>query len=698
VPSGLIERLRSVNRTRAPEDSVRLRVTVLGAVTMGAIALALEAAISPLTTVIVLLVLPVAYWFSHVRRAKDNWHVKIVLAVAAIFALVRFLGQLQGVGTLDEVRFPLAEVFLWVQVLHSFDLPARKDLNFSLGSSLALMAVAGSISQDMRYAVVLLVWAAFVVWALRLSHLSELAEGTQASVAPQRGRPTLAYKQTARTVVLCGALGALVFSMIPQASGVRTFALPFQLGSGIGALGGGGVSNPGFSGQPGQRSSGSSYYAFNNTMDLRVRGELSNELVMRVRSSAPAMLRGFIFDSYDGDAWRVTETDTVPLGGDNPYSYPSELRDLGPRATLAQTFFVEAAQPNVIFSAAHPDQIWHNEQVSVDGLGALRIDFSMTPDAVYSVVASRGAATPDELRTADPSPAELPEDFGRYLQVPPELPDRVAALARRITAGETNVYGKVKAIEDYLERNYRYEIDSPVPPAGQDAVDHFLFETDVGFCEQFASATAVMLRTLGVPARVVAGYTPGRRNPFTGYYEVRNSDAHAWVEVWFPRYGWYEFDPTFGVPSASFDLGESIPLVKALRALGSALEDSFPGGTRGAVSALIVLASVGIIVWAGVVTWSRLRGRKKRAPAPGYAADEHGPVARAFRRLEHALAARGRPRRPEETAREVLERTGGNGVATSAFEKERYSAEALSHDEAATAVKELDELTRSLQR
>jgi len=77
-----------------------------------------------------------------------------------------------------------------------------------------------------------------------------------------------------------------------------------------------------------------------------------------------------------------------------------------------------------------------------------------------------------------------------------------------------------------------------------DAVEYFLFEQKRGYCEQFSSSLAVMARSQGIPARVVTGYAPGEYNPFTGYYDVRASDAHAWVEVYFPGYGWSTFDPT----------------------------------------------------------------------------------------------------------------------------------------------------------
>src|SRR5918996_3937726 len=177
---GLIATVKAVNRTRAPEDSIAFRAATLGAVMVSVVALGAEGAVSVTTTVVALVMLPVAYWFSYIRRARDNWHVKIILALAAIVALIRFFGELRAVGTLDEVRFPLAVVFLWVQVLHSFDLPARKDLNFSLGSSLALMAITASLSQDMTFALFLFVYAGSALAALHLAHVSELSEGAVA--------------------------------------------------------------------------------------------------------------------------------------------------------------------------------------------------------------------------------------------------------------------------------------------------------------------------------------------------------------------------------------------------------------------------------------------------------------------------------------------------------------------------------------
>jgi transglutaminase-like putative cysteine protease len=699
----VIGRVREVNRTRVPEDSVRLRVAVLGAVVVGVVALGAEQAVSTTTAVAVLALLLFAYWFSYVRRAHDNWHVKVVLALGAIVALMRLFGQLGGVGTLDEVRYPLAEIFLWVQVLHSFDLPARKDLNFSLGSSLALMAVAASLSQDMIFALFLVVYAVFVAAALYYSHLSELTQGTAGTArirVPATGRQRTPL---VGGIVACALAGVVLFLVLPRLpSGIRTFSLPFQFGSGTGISAGGlGVVNPGFDGGAGGlRSSGTGFYAFNTRMDLRVRGDLSDELVMRVRTSAPAMWRGFIFDSYDGVSWSAPEDEPVEFEPGDPFFYPVEFRSLGPRATVVQTFYVEEPQPNVIFSATQPERVWHYDIVGVDELGAIRAEETLTADSVYSVVSSRGAATPDELRDANIGPGEVPEDLNRYLQIPGELPERVRDLALRITRNAPTAFDKVKAIESYLENNYRYEIDSPVPPPGRDAVDHFLFDTDVGFCEQFASATAMMLRSIGIPARVVAGYTPGERNPFTGYYEIRNSDAHAWVEVWFPRYGWYEFDPTFGVPPARVDVADLIPLAGVARFVAQKLGALIPSGAAPALRIGLVVAFVAVTAGGILMARRRLTVRRRPAPRAGPRPLPEGPVARAFVRLEDALAGNGAGRAPSETAREVIARAGGDGspsAAVNAFEQERYGAQDPPPTEAAEAIAELDRLTRSIK-
>ena len=699
MSGGVIELIRRANATRRPEDSLALRIAVLAAVMTAMLALVAESAVSIVTGALLLIALPLAYWVSYRRRAEDNWHIKLALTFGASLALFRFLQQLSGVVTLDEVRFPLADLFLWVQVLHGFDLPARKDLNFSLGSSLTLMAVAGSISQDLTFAFFLVAYLGFVVAALALAHRSEVEERVSAWMTARDTTPIhrrFPLGDVTRAVALTAAAGTVLFLVIPQPSGIRTFALPFSVGNGIGLFGGGGIANPGFGSSPSARGTASSYYAFSDTMDLRVRGDLSDELVMRVRSSAPSMWKGITFETYDGVTWTGDEDPPEDMGDFAPFHYPIEFRSLGPRQTVSQTFYIEAEQASVVFAAGQPDVLWFEGGVSIDDLGGYRTDSTLTPGSVYSVVSTRGSASPSALRAN--APEEPRDDIERYLQLPDSLPDRVSALARRITKSADNDYDRVKAIEAYMRDNYQYSIDSPTPPAGQDAVDHFLFETDVGFCEQFASATVVMLRALGIPARVIAGYTPGDRNPFTGYYEVRSSDAHSWVEVWFPRFGWYEFDPTFDVPLATTELADVLPLAKLFRVVAEKLATLIPKSMGAGLRNVVVVLFAATFAFGAWITSRKLR-RLARVGPPGLVVGA-GPITRALARFEAANRLLGRPRRTSETAAELLARTsafdGRTQQALRAFEQERYGAEPVNQERARDAAREFDRLSGEL--
>jgi transglutaminase-like putative cysteine protease len=694
----VIEALKRANAPRPPEDSLALRAAVLGAVMTGAGALGAVGAVAPGTLVVILVALAAGYWISYVRRHSTSWTwvLKLGLTAGAVMALLQFFGDLRGLRTLDEARFPLASLFLVVQVLHGFDLPARKDLNFSLGSSLALMAVAGTLSQDMTYGVFLVVYFAFVMAALTLSHRSELGGATAGWMTPQHAPPRsrVPWSDIARAALPVTLCGAAIFMLLPQSVASQYFSLPFSLGSGLGSDAGGGILNPGFSEGSGSRASGSSYYGFDNRMDLSVRGDLPDELVMRVRSPAPAMWKGIVFERYDGESWEGTDDEVVDFTAETPpYSYPPELRSLGPRANLTQTFYIEAEQPNVIFAAGQPDTIWYEGGISIDALGAVRTPSTLTPGTVYSVVSTRGSASPEELRALPPDPP--PDDIRRYLQLPDSLPDRVRELARTVTRRAATDLDRVLAIEGYLRDNYEYSLDSPVPPAGRDAVDHFLFDADVGFCEQFASATAVMLRTLGIPARVVAGYAPGKRNPFSGYFDVSGSDAHSWVEVWFPRYGWYEFDPTFAIPPARGGLENSIPLLRAIDGLVRAVR----GAGAAAKAGVAAVGTITIVLLLRFV-WRAFRpGRRKgRRAVPAGA----GPVTKALRRLEDALEARGEGRPPAETAAEMLARTArfhgdASRAALTTFETERYGPLPPRDEDVDVAVSELDRLARAVR-
>lgn len=160
----------------------------------------------------------------------------------------------------------------------------------------------------------------------------------------------------------------------------------------------------------------------------------------------------------------------------------------------------------------------------------------------------------------------LPEDQGqdqpyiseRFLQLPDSLPERVRELGKRLVAGESSRYDAAIAVRRYLQENYKYQLNSKLPPEGADFVDRFLFEDRIGYCDHFSTAMVVLLRSGGIPARWVKGFAPGEPAANSDKHElvtagqelqrytVTYADAHSWVEVYFSGSGWVPFDPTPG--------------------------------------------------------------------------------------------------------------------------------------------------------
>jgi hypothetical protein len=163
----------------------------------------------------------------------------------------------------------------------------------------------------------------------------------------------------------------------------------------------------------------------------------------------------------------------------------------------------------------------------------------------YQVISAVSAADVNQLRQAGTDyPGWVKE---RYLQLPDNLPRRVRELAEQITAPYDNPYDKATALESYL-RNIKYNEQIEAPPPGRDGVDYFLFDIKQGYCDYYASALVVMARAVGIPARIAAGYSRGQYESELRIYRQREYDAHSWPEVFFPKYGWVEYEPTASDP------------------------------------------------------------------------------------------------------------------------------------------------------
>ena len=167
----------------------------------------------------------------------------------------------------------------------------------------------------------------------------------------------------------------------------------------------------------------------------------------------------------------------------------------------------------------------------------------LQPDQVYSMVSFVSTASDDDLRKAGTEYSGFIRDH--YLQLPDTLPQRVQDLGRQLTREAETPLDKARAIEEYLRGpDFTYSQKINIPPEGSDGVDYFLLETKIGYSDYFASSMTVMLRAVGVPARMAAGYAPGEVDPKSGRTFVRDSDSHGWMQVYFPNYGWIDFEPT----------------------------------------------------------------------------------------------------------------------------------------------------------
>src|SRR4029077_13893661 len=162
----------------------------------------------------------------------------------------------------------------------------------------------------------------------------------------------------------------------------------------------------------------------------------------------------------------------------------------------------------------------------------------------YSAVSVAVGPTPAELQAVPSLQVFQNLNWTRYVQLPDNIPPQIRTIANQVVAdgGATTPSAKVMAIQDYL-KDFTYDTHVK-PPTGVNDLLYFLTKSHRGYCEQFAGTMAVMLRELGIPARVAVGFTPGTYNSGTKSYQVTTQNAHSWVEVEFPDFGWLAFEPT----------------------------------------------------------------------------------------------------------------------------------------------------------
>jgi transglutaminase-like putative cysteine protease len=304
-----------------------------------------------------------------------------------------------------------------------------------------------------------------------------------------------------------------------------------------------------------------SAYAPRNTLvsgfsdDVRL-GEIgqiqqSNTVVMHIQIDGDTSgahdlkWRGVALRAFDGTRWsNPQQAATVLTNADGNFDLSTTRAatvPVRPPQLVRYRVLMEPVGASVFFLAPRARSLSGNyRMITVDEGGAVYNGDRQRPIGSYRAVSDINQPSPQELRRAI---AEVPPPIAfQYLQLPPVDP-RLSQLARDITSSAPTALDRALAIEHHLQTHYAYSLRLPSAPP-RDPIAHFLFERKAGHCEYFASAMALMLRTLGIPARVVNGFRGGEFNSLTGSYIVRARDAHSWVEAYFSPYGWITFDPT----------------------------------------------------------------------------------------------------------------------------------------------------------
>lgn len=465
----------------------------------------------------------------------------LVAAYIPVFPLdILFFSRAFVAGAQNEALYAAllsaVHFLLYVMLVRLFSATADRDALFLAMLSFAAMLAAAVLTVDTHFLALFVLFLAFGVATFLSLELRRGSRGAvyhpAAAAGQERGLPRALGLATVSVVLGTMIIGAALFFFFPR----------FRTGY---------MARAGF--EP------SLMTGFTDDVELGQIGQIKKDasVVMRVKTGEPAgypMLRwrGIALTNFDGRRWtselpraevRMSQAEGWIPVGDTSRARETHSQD------FAYTVLLEPLATDAVFAPADAIALRgrfagegapQSAQLLRDAAGAI-----FNPQHNFSPLRYEGRSRLprwDAARLRKAGTTYPPEITATYLQLP-ALDPRIPEMAKQITARAATPYDQARAIETYLRGHFRYTLELAGTP-GQDPLPHFLFETRAGHCEYFASAMAVMLRTLGIPSREVNGFLPGEYNDLAGDYIVRASDAHSWVEAYFPGNGWVTFDPT----------------------------------------------------------------------------------------------------------------------------------------------------------
>ena len=516
-------------------------ISLLSMLTTGFMTVATTGRLDLVSLVGVFSALLVRFW-SYVREADYSLSPRTVTRISIFYIFfygLDFLIFSAGPTPLDSMLAATVHLVLFTAVVKVFSARNYRDYAYLATLSFLMMLASAVLTVGTSYLVFFTLYVLFSISTL-ISY--EIKRGMEAArrapegpfSAPAQNRS--AVEKALMTTAVGLAIGifllaAVIFFVIPRYRTGYLSALSAQA----------------------QNITG-----FSETVNLGDMRKIlrSPQVVMRVlpsgnpRQFEGVKWRGVGLTSFDGKHWYNDNTEQYPVP---PTSFQRfvipnlEGVPRRPRRVLRYHILRAALSTDVIFVAPEPQELTARLRLlSLDQTASLHSAQQAFMPFAYDVVSQVGIPSPQELRQA---PTEIPLDIRLvYLRLPQQLDPRVAELARQITSKAGNNFDRATAMQDYLRKNYAYTLDPPsIEP--QHPVESFLFKSKSGYCEYFAAAMAVMLRTVNIPSRLVNGFQTGVYNRIAKDFVVRARDAHSWVEVYFPNYGWITFDPTPADPN-----------------------------------------------------------------------------------------------------------------------------------------------------
>jgi transglutaminase-like putative cysteine protease len=663
--------------------------------------------------------------------AAGSWWVENIRAAVPDFrrlwevCTIAFLGYaiLDLLVLADSFITAVIHLLLFLLVYKLYNAQSHRDyLHLFVLTFLALVA-ASTLTAHFGLLLVFSLDLILRIWSLILFHLKRETEIHR----PERARDLL------------GAPGLIAPSFLVSGLGMAFLALVLTLGVFF-VIPRVGRTFLSLRGPLGTQATG-----FTDRVDLGMYGAIQTDPTVVMRVSFPddpgaltrfpdLRWRGLAFDRFDGRTWSLADPGRTPARQVREGQYAVSPFAVGSPFVSAE-IFLEPIGTDVLFAPPRLRAIQGRVPgVRVDGAGGVTLPVPPTSRIRYLAVSQPERVRDEMLRRAG-RPGDYPAEVRTvYLQLPP-LPARIRALADSLSVGAETSIDAVRAVEAYLVEHLRYSLDLG-RDTGLDPLEDFLFERKTGNCEYFAASLVVLLRTMGIPARVVNGFQRGEWNEVGQYLAVRQRDAHSWAEVYFPGAGWVTVDPSpraafegqaFGASGrlakyfdalrwrwnryvVDYNVGDQAAVAIRLRqqslalrqGLGSAWDrwsfEAFHSARRlwrrygYLVAALVLLVAAAIIL-------------VRRAPLAGHGADwlrtarpKRFPTV-FYERMLRVLQRRGCPRPSAVTAREFLANLAGRphyyrpaAELTALYERVRFGGHSLTPAEEARAAVLLREL------